>query len=101
MRYFISNQSFIESVNYQKSTIQECLDYFKDYECIGVDTETTGFSPYTDDLVSLQLGDSENQFFIDLLTVDIQLFKNLLETKTLIVQNGKFDVKFFCNLLSK
>jgi len=93
MRYFISNRP-IESKEFQMGTVEACLDYFKNKSEIAVDTETTGFDPYTVDLVSLQLGDSDNQFFIDCLTIDIQLFKNLLETKTLIMQNGKFDLRF-------
>ena len=93
MRYFISNRP-IESKEFQMGTVEACLNYFKDKSEIALDTETTGFDPYTVDLVSLQLGDSDNQFFIDCLTIDIQLFKNLLETKTLIMQNGKFDLRF-------
>jgi len=94
MRYLVSNQIEISSPNYKVATVQECLDYFKNADEIGVDTETTGFDPYTVDLVSLQLGDPSNQYFIDCTTVDVKLFKQLLETKLLVLQNSKFDLRF-------
>jgi len=92
---FFSTQSRIntEYPNYTNTDI--ILDYFEDKEWIGVDTETTGFDPYTNRPYSLQLGDNEQQFVIDLSTMDINKFKNLLESKYLILQNAKFDLRFF------
>jgi DNA polymerase-1 len=61
---------------------------------IAFDTETLGFDPYTKDLLTIQLGNELHQFVVDVTTVDIQLFKELLETKPLIGHNLKFDLKF-------
>ncbi len=80
--------------NIQITDIQHSLDYFVLHKEIAVDTETTGFDPHTKDLLSLQLGDSKNQFVIDLSSVSIQCYKDLLENKELIFQNAKFDLKF-------
>lgn len=63
-------------------------------EWLGFDTETLGFDPYTKDLLTIQLGNQVHQFVIDVTTVDIQLFKELLETTPLIGHNLKFDLKF-------
>ena len=48
-------------------------------EWIGFDTETLGFDPYTKDLLTIQLGNYTHQFVVDVTTVDIQLYKELLE----------------------
>jgi DNA polymerase I-like protein with 3'-5' exonuclease and polymerase domains len=95
MIYFISKKKKIfKDYNITLSTIDHCLDYFKDKEFIGVDTETTGFDIYNSKLLLLQLGDEENQFVIDRTTIDIRVFKELLETKTIILHNAKFDLRF-------
>lgn len=74
-------------------SVQFCLDYFQNHESIQVDTESTGLDPHTSQITSLQLGDSENQFFIDCRKVDIRDFKDLLESKLCIIHNAKHDYK--------
>jgi len=75
-------------------SVQDSLDYLNKFDSIGVDTETSGFDPYTCKFYTLQLGDQEVQYVIDLSTIDIQEYKNLLETKELIGHNFKFDLRF-------
>lgn len=76
-----------------KSTVEDCLEYFKYTPHIEVDTETTGLDCHKDKIVSLQLGDYANQWFIDARTTDILLFKDLLESKLCLLHNSKFDYK--------
>jgi ribonuclease D len=76
------------------STVKESLEYLSQLDEIGVDTETKGFDPYTKEVLSLQLGDDKKQFVIDATTVDIRVYKELLETKLVILQNAKFDLRF-------
>ena len=40
---------------------------------VGLDTETEGFDVYTKKLLSVQIGDYENQVMIDCTTIDIRL----------------------------
>jgi DNA polymerase-1 len=95
MIYLITNQkSAFTPVGYSMSTVEESLEYLKELKEIGVDTETKGFDPYTKELLSLQLGDDKIQYVIDATTVNISVYKELLETKTLILQNAKFDLRF-------
>ena len=97
MIYLLSTQEridFEDIQDIQKVTIQDCLDYFKDKNTISVDTETEGFDPYTCKIISLQLGDSSNQFVIDCRNTSIQYFKELLETKLLLLVNAQFDLRF-------
>ena len=94
MRYLITTQQQLPSPNYEVCTVQESLAYLQNLEEVGVDTETLGFDPYTDPVISLQLGDDVNQYFIDLGTISIEPYRKLLETKLLVFQNGKFDLRF-------
>lgn len=91
---FLSKQGRIntEYPNYTNMSI--VLDYFKDKEWVGVDTETTGFDPYTNSLYCIQLGDNNQQFVVDLSSFNILELKELLSTKFLILQNAKFDLRF-------
>jgi DNA polymerase-1 len=73
---------------------EQALSLLQTKDTLGFDSETLGFDPYTTDLVTIQLGNDVHQFVIDVKSVDIQFFKELLETKELIGHNLKFDLKF-------
>lgn len=90
MIYFISKKRS----SFKSCTLKDCIDYFKDHAIVAVDTETTGLNFLTDKILLIQLGDSENQFVIDTESEDIAELKTLLESKTLIMHNAKFDLKF-------
>lgn len=98
MRYLITNKTkeITAETPYKLATINDLLDYFKNHQYIGLDTETSGFSPYTKDLLLVQLGDSANQFAIDE-SVDITKLKDFFENPqyTFIIHNAKFDLRFF------
>ena len=94
MRYLITTQQQLPSPNYEVCTVQQSLEYLNNLEEVAVDTETLGFDPYTDPVISLQLGDTVNQYFIDIATVSMEPYRKLLETKLLVFQNGKFDLRF-------
>lgn len=93
MIHLTTNQTSINST-FSSATVEFILDYFKDHEFVAVDTETEGFDPYTKNLLTLQLGDKDEQFVIDVTTIPILQFKSLLESKTLLLQNAKFDLRF-------
>ena len=93
--YLITNQqSLFNPVGYSFCTIEKCLNYLEKLDEIALDTETRGFDPYTRDLISLQLGDDKKQFVIDYSNVNIQLFKEIIEKKLILMQNAKFDLRF-------
>ena len=75
-------------------TKEQALSLLQSKDTLGFDSETLGFDPYTTDLITIQLGNDVHQFVIDVKSVDIQFFKELLETKELIGHNLKFDLKF-------
>ena len=75
-------------------TAKQALEYLEKLDWLGFDSETLGLDPYTCDIITIQLGNAEHQFVIDTTSVDIQFFKELLETKPLIGHNLKFDLRF-------
>jgi DNA polymerase-1 len=76
--------------------IQIVFDYFKNKREVGFDSETQGFDPYTDKILLYQLGDYENQFVIEQASFPVETVKPILEdeSKTILMQNAKFDLRF-------
>ena len=96
MRYYVTgNAEMFESENYTVVTVEESLAILEPMRVVGLDTETQGFDVYTKLLLTLQLGNFENQVMIDCATVDIQLYKEFIESDRLFLfWNAKFDLKF-------
>lgn len=97
MQFFITNQT--HHINYDEFKIvslDKVIEYFKNRKFIQLDSETTGFDPHTESLLTLQLGSTEHQFVIDALTVDLSPLKSLLEDKSkiILIHNAKFDLKW-------
>jgi DNA polymerase-1 len=74
--------------------LEEMIIYFKDIDEISFDIETEGFNVYGNRIISYQLGDDKNQFVVDSQDYPVQLIKNLLENKLLIIHNASFDMSF-------
>jgi DNA polymerase I-like protein with 3'-5' exonuclease and polymerase domains len=74
--------------------VDDVLFYFKDKGEVEFDTETTGLDCLSDELIYAQFGDKDNQFVVDMETIHISEFKILLESKLILMQNAKFDLKF-------
>jgi DNA polymerase-1 len=95
MIYLVTNQaSLFSAPGYSLATVEESLEYLKQLDVIGFDTETMGLDPHTKELLSMQLGNEERQYVVDCKTVDPRKYKELLETKELIMHNAKFDLRF-------
>lgn len=86
----------IETEDFKSTTKEEIYAYFKQKEFVQVDSETTGFSCHHDKLMCLQLGDFDTQYVIH--PSKVLEFKVLLERRTLILHNAKFDLKFLYKL---
>lgn len=82
----------IQSDDYERAIYEKIIKYFSTKEFIQTDIETDGLSCYSNKMICFQIGDYNNQFVIS--PEWLPKFKELLETKTLIFQNGKFDLSF-------
>lgn len=80
--------------NIPSSSLDECIEYLKTLEFIGLDSETQGFDCYTKKLLLLQVGNKERQFVINCLDTDITPLKEILESKVILMHNAAFDWKF-------
>lgn len=96
MIYFVGNREIVENTIYEIVDVDKCLLALRDAKEIEVDTETTGFDPYTDNLLSLQFGVGNDQYVIDCGVVDITIFKDIFSDpdKLFLFQNAKFDLRF-------
>lgn len=98
MIYFVSGQKelyeFPES-RYKCVSVEESLSILETLQIVSLDTETLGTEIWQGKLLMLQLGNKESQVVIDCTTIDIQLYKEYLESERLfIIHNAKFDLRW-------
>ena len=100
MVYLITtNNELFKSDTYIIITKEEAYNKIAECGVIELDTETTGLDPHTCQIITQQFGTENDQFVIDNKTIDPMYFKPILESnKLFILQNAKFDLKFFLKL---
>lgn len=78
---------------------EESLHMMQSWNLIQVDTETSGRDAHLCKLLCIQFGNdkADARIVVDCTTVDVCLYKELLESRRLILQNGKFDLQFLYN----
>jgi len=96
MIYFVSNKTeLFDNPVYKQVSVEESLGFLEKLKVVGLDTETEGFDPYTDALLSVQLGNKDFQVVIDTSTINIRRYKEFLESdRTFLGWNLKFDLRF-------
>lgn len=102
MIYFVSKQKIIDDFtdDIKQITAEESLDIISKWGMmLQYDSETSGRDARICKLLCAQLGNFEgtDQIVIDCTTIDIMLYKEVLETHYLICHNGKFDLQFLYN----
>ena len=102
MVYLVTLQTqLFTDTDYKCISFKESLNMMKDWQLIQVDTETSGRDPHLCSLLCIQFGNDkfDARIVVDCTTVDVCLYKELLESHRLILQNGKFDLQFLYNHL--
>lgn len=97
MIYLVTKQmDLFDNSIYKIISAEESLNMLKGLTVIGFDTETTGLDAHSDKVIMLQLGNSDFQIDIDTNTIDINLYKHILEDETIVKvgANLKFDYQF-------
>lgn len=100
MIYYVSNnKELFESDLYQIMSVEYSIYVMSSWELMQVDTETTGKDCHINKLLLIQFGNKKDdiQIVVDLTSVDILLYKDLIESKLCIFQNAKFDLQFLYN----
>src|SRR5574344_2540479 len=95
MIYLVTKQQRVFDDEIKVLTVEDSLKLLEPLTVVGLDTETTGIDCWTKDLISVQLGCNDFQVVIDCTTIDIQQYKEYLESDRLFIGwNLKFDVRF-------
>ena len=96
MIYLVTNQlSLFDNDTYKIISVEESLRLLDSLTIVGLDTETSGLDPHTNDLITIQLGCFDFQVVVDCKTIDITFYKEFLESDRLFVGwNIKFDLKW-------
>lgn len=97
MIYLVTaQQNIFDSPFYKNCTVKDSVEFLKNMNPIGLDTETTGLDCWSDKLKLLQLGNKDIQIVIDCFTIDIENYRCILEDpeKTFLGWNLKFDLKW-------
>ena len=100
MIYLITSQQQLFNLkNVEIITVEKSLEIIESWSIIQYDSETTGKDPHLCNILCFQLGDVEGniQIVIDATTIDIKLYKDILESKFIIGHNLKFDLQFLFN----
>ena len=100
MIYLVTlNQELFDNDAYKVISVDESLHLLSKYNMLQADSETDGRDAHINKLLLFQLGsiDKDFQIVIDCTTIDIKIYKNILESCWLIFHNGKFDLQFLYN----
>ena len=93
MIHLVTKQNIKCNEGIRKASMEECMMFInRNSFILALDTETTGYSPFLDRLLTLQIGTPEDQFIVDATTYDVSILKLHLEkVKIMLAHNMKFD----------
>ena len=100
MLYLVTKQQqLFESDLYKVIDELKALEMMKDWNLVQFDSETNGRDAHLCDFLCVQFGNdkTDSRIVVDTSTVDVRLFKEVLETKRVIGHNLKFDLQFLYN----
>lgn len=100
MVYLVTNsKELFENEAYSVIDLDKCLSLLQDMPVIQIDSETDGRDAHINKLLCIQFGSEflNCQIVVDAATIPVTKFKEILESKYLIFQNGKFDLQFLYN----
>lgn len=92
MIHIVTEQK-IDYKDIHNATIEDVIQFITENKSmVALDTETSGFKPFTDRLLTLQIGTPDDQYVIDFTTIPILPLKPYLESvDTVLFHNAKFD----------
>lgn len=100
MIYLVTCQNkLFEDSSYKVITVLDSLNMMKEWKVVQYDSETNGRDPHINKILCVQFGNdaADARIVVDTSTVDLKLYKDILESKTVIGQNLKFDLAFLYN----
>ena len=100
MIYLVTGQlNLFESDAYKTITVEQSLEMMKDWKAVQYDSETDGRDAHINNILCIQFGNdtADAQIVVDTSSISILYYKEILESKTVIGQNLKFDLAFLYN----
>lgn len=100
MIYFVTtNQELFSSPIYKHLSVADSLLMMEPWKVVQFDTETNGRDAHVNHLLCAQFGNkkADAQIVVDCSTIDIKLYKEILESKLIVGHNLKFDLQFLYN----
>lgn len=100
MIYLVTNQKWLfECHVFEIINVEQSLSILNSWEAVQFDSETLGTDPHLGSLLCVQFGnpDKSIQIVVDTTSVDITLFKDILENHLIIGHNLDFDLKWLYN----
>ena len=100
MIYLVTrNQQLFNPEEYTIITLTKSLDIIKSWDIVQFDSETSGRDAHICDILCVQFANrkADTQIVVDILTIDLLEYKEILETKLLVGHNLKFDIQFLYN----
>lgn len=100
MIYLVTrNQQLFDPEEYTIITLTKSLEIIKKWDIVQFDSETSGRDAHICDILCVQFGNrkADTQIVVDILTIDLLEYKEILETKLLVGHNLKFDIQFLYN----
>ena len=100
MIYLVSTQTqLFENDLYSALSVEKAIEMLSSWNRIQFDIETSGRDPHLTKILCAQFGNKKEnvQIVVDLTTISILPFKEIIETKYIVGQNLKFDIQFLYN----
>lgn len=100
MIYLVTRQQqLFEDSDYTIISAEDSVKAMQEWNVIQVDSETTGRDPHLCSILCIQFGNdkADARIVVDTTTIPIKLYKEILESKLCVFQNGKFDLQFLYN----
>lgn len=100
MIYLVTGQKeLFNSDKYKYLSVEESLQLLDSCKILQYDSETSGLDCRLGKILCIQFGNKEQDFqiVIDTTTINISLYKDVLENKYLIGHNLKFDLQWLYN----
>lgn len=96
--YLVSKQTTLFS-KFSRITVEESIEIINSWGSIQYDSETLGKDAHVGKPLSAQFGSPKKdiQIVVDWTTIDIRLYKDVLEHKLIVGQNLKFDLQWLFN----
>lgn len=100
MIYLVTqNKELLRNKAYSIIDVSKCLQLLWNMPVIQFDSETTGRDAHINKILCVQFGNdyTDCRIVVDTDNISMLIFKEVLESKYLILQNAKFDLQFLYN----